>query len=37
MGPRFAEIAAEMTETIRALGPTPVIQGLTAGQEKAIS
>ena len=30
MGPRFAEIATEMTETIRALGPTPVVQGLTA-------
>jgi coenzyme F420-reducing hydrogenase delta subunit len=28
MGPRFAEIAAEMTETIRALGPTPVVQRL---------
>ncbi|WP_319522753.1 hydrogenase iron-sulfur subunit [uncultured Desulfosarcina sp.] len=24
MGPRFAEIASEMTEKIRALGPTPV-------------
>lgn len=31
MGPRFAEIATEMTETVRALGPTPVVQGLTAG------
>jgi F420-non-reducing hydrogenase iron-sulfur subunit len=37
MGPRFAEIATEMTETIRALGPTPVVQGLTAEQEKTIS
>jgi len=36
MGPRFAEIATEMTETIRALGPTPVVQGLTCEQEKAI-
>ncbi len=25
MGPRFAEIATEMTETIRQLGPTPII------------
>ncbi len=24
MGPRFAEIATEMTETIRQLGPTPI-------------
>jgi coenzyme F420-reducing hydrogenase delta subunit len=24
MGPRFAEIATEMTETIRRLGPTPI-------------
>jgi coenzyme F420-reducing hydrogenase delta subunit len=30
MGPHFAEIATEMTETIRALGPTPVAQRLTA-------
>lgn len=30
MGPRFAEIALEMTERIRTLGPTPVVQGLTA-------
>ena len=30
MGPRFAEIAEEMTERIRALGPTPVRQDLTA-------
>jgi coenzyme F420-reducing hydrogenase delta subunit len=37
MGPRFAEIATEMTETIRALGPTPVVQGLTVEQEEAIS
>ena len=29
MGPRFAEIAQEMTEQIRSLGPTPVVQGLT--------
>jgi coenzyme F420-reducing hydrogenase delta subunit len=29
MGPRFAEIAEEMTEQIRSLGPTPVVQGLT--------
>lgn len=26
MGPRFAEIAKEMTERVRALGPTPVVQ-----------
>ncbi len=26
MGPRFAEIASEMTERIRALGPTPVLR-----------
>jgi coenzyme F420-reducing hydrogenase delta subunit len=26
MGPRFAEIAAEMTETIKKLGPTPIQQ-----------
>ncbi|BBO75316.1 methyl-viologen-reducing hydrogenase subunit delta [Desulfosarcina widdelii] len=37
MGPRFAEIATEMTETIRGLGPTPVVQSLTVEQEKAIS
>mgnify|MGYP000262407623 CR=1 FL=1 len=37
MGPRFAEIATEMTETVRGLGPTPVVQGLTAEQEIAIS
>jgi coenzyme F420-reducing hydrogenase delta subunit len=30
MGPRFAEIAEEMTEQIRQLGPTPVVQGLTS-------
>jgi coenzyme F420-reducing hydrogenase delta subunit len=30
MGPRFAEIAKEMTEQVRALGPTPVVSGLTA-------
>ena len=30
MGPRFAEIAAEMTARIRALGPTPVVRNLTA-------
>ena len=30
MGPRFAEIAEEMTVRIRALGPTPVGRGLTA-------
>ncbi|WP_419661193.1 MvhD3: methyl-viologen-reducing hydrogenase, delta subunit [Desulfosarcina variabilis str. Montpellier] len=29
MGPRFAEIAEEMTEQIRRLGPTPVVDGLT--------
>ena len=26
MGPRFAEIATEMTEAIRALGPTPMLR-----------
>jgi F420-non-reducing hydrogenase iron-sulfur subunit len=26
MGPRFAEIAKEMTEQVRDLGPTPVLQ-----------
>ena len=26
MGPRFAEIAKEMTERVRTLGPTPVVQ-----------
>lgn len=30
MGPRFAEIAVEMTERIRALGPTPVTRSPTA-------
>ena len=30
MGPRFPEIAAEMTARIQALGPTPVVQSLTA-------
>lgn len=30
MGPRFAEIAEEMTERIKALGPTPVVHGLSA-------
>jgi F420-non-reducing hydrogenase iron-sulfur subunit len=30
MGPRFAEIAEEMTERIRRLGPTPLVKGLTA-------
>ena len=30
MGPRFAEIAQEMTEQVRRLGPTPVIHGLTS-------
>jgi F420-non-reducing hydrogenase iron-sulfur subunit len=30
MGGRFAEIAEEMTERVRALGPTPVVEGLTA-------
>ena len=30
MGPRFAEIAEEMTERIRTLGPTPLVKGLTA-------
>ena len=30
MGPRFAEIAIEMTERIRELGPTPVVEGLSA-------
>ncbi len=30
MGPRFAEIAQEMTDQIRRLGPTPVVQGLTS-------
>ncbi|WP_319407683.1 hydrogenase iron-sulfur subunit [uncultured Desulfosarcina sp.] len=29
MGARFAEIAAEMTEKIRALGPTPVVNAWT--------
>lgn len=35
MGPRFAEIAQEMTERIRKLGPSPL--NLTAGQEGAVS
>lgn len=30
MSARFAEIAAQMTEQIRALGPTPVVEALTA-------
>lgn len=30
MGTRFAEIATQMTEQIRALGPTPVVEALTA-------
>ncbi|BBO68624.1 methyl-viologen-reducing hydrogenase subunit delta [Desulfosarcina alkanivorans] len=30
MGARFAEIATQMTEQIRALGPTPVVEALTA-------
>jgi F420-non-reducing hydrogenase iron-sulfur subunit len=30
MGPRFAEIAIEMTRRIRALGPTPLAKGLSA-------
>jgi F420-non-reducing hydrogenase iron-sulfur subunit len=30
MGPRFAEIAEEMTERIRTLGPSPLVKGLTA-------
>ena len=30
MGGRFAEIAEEMTERVRVLGPTPVVEGLTA-------
>ncbi len=30
MGPRFAEIAAEMTARIRVLGPTPIVRNLTA-------
>lgn len=30
MGPRFAEIAEEMTERVRSLGPTPVVGNLTA-------
>jgi F420-non-reducing hydrogenase iron-sulfur subunit len=30
MGPRFAEIAEEMTQRVRALGPTPVVERLTS-------
>ena len=30
MGPRFAEIAEEMTKRVRMLGPTPVIRKMTA-------
>jgi F420-non-reducing hydrogenase iron-sulfur subunit len=34
MGPRFAEIADEMTARVRALGPTPVQVAAGAGQTK---
>jgi coenzyme F420-reducing hydrogenase delta subunit len=30
MGSRFAEIATQMTDQVRALGPTPVVEALTA-------
>lgn len=30
MGPRFAEVAREMTERIRQLGPSPVKKGQRA-------
>jgi F420-non-reducing hydrogenase iron-sulfur subunit len=32
MGPRFAEIAQEMTERIRTLGQTPLVEGVTAAR-----
>jgi coenzyme F420-reducing hydrogenase delta subunit len=32
MGPRFAEVAREMTEKIRQLGPSPVKRGKTVAQ-----
>ena len=32
-GPRFAEIANEMTEKIKALGPSPLRRSKTAGEE----
>jgi F420-non-reducing hydrogenase iron-sulfur subunit len=34
MGPRFAEIADEMTERIRTLGPTPLAKGPTAARRE---
>ena len=36
MGPRFAEIAAEMTVRIQALGPTPVVRSLTAKEQQGV-
>jgi len=34
MGPRFAEIAREMTEKIRNLGPSPIKPGVSQGPGK---
>jgi len=34
MGPRFAEIADEMSERIRTLGPSPLAKGSTASRRK---
>ncbi|WP_366921912.1 hydrogenase iron-sulfur subunit [Metallumcola ferriviriculae] len=35
MGPRFAEVAQEMTERIRKLGPSPLNPAYKSGQEAA--
>ncbi|WDP91951.1 MAG: hydrogenase iron-sulfur subunit [Desulfobacter sp.] len=35
MGPRFAEIASQMTEQIQALGPTPIPRSCTPASETA--
>jgi coenzyme F420-reducing hydrogenase delta subunit len=34
MGPKFAEVAAKMTENIRRLGPSPLNSGITGIGEK---
>jgi coenzyme F420-reducing hydrogenase delta subunit len=36
-GPRFVEVAMEMTERIKNLGPSPLKQNQTAGSEKELN